>query len=351
MLMLRTLRRAAFRALKTSGLSSAVAGSAWRRSRLLILCYHSISIADEYQWRPLLYMSQSELAARFQLIKDSGATVLPLTDALQGLYAGTLPEKSVAITFDDGAYNFYYSAYPIVRDFGFPVTVYQTTYHADFQKPIFNLACSYMLWKRRETTLIGSEALGISGNKDLSSEANRQSVVNSLIAYSAKNGLNGMAKDELAQQLAQILGFDYEAFCAARLLHLMSPVEIAELSGRGVDFQLHTHRHRTPRNEELFRKEIRDNRRRLEEITGRPASHFCYPSGIYHTEFLPWLAAEGVASATTCEGSRASSKTNALVLPRFVDTIAKSALEFESWLDGSGLLLARHPASRDINYE
>jgi peptidoglycan/xylan/chitin deacetylase (PgdA/CDA1 family) len=349
--MLRTLRSASYRVLKTSGLSSALASSAWRRNRLLILCYHSIPIADEYQWRPLLYMSQPELAARFQLIKDSGATVLSLTEALQRLYAESLPAKSVAITFDDGAYNFYYSAYPIVREFGFRVTVYQATYHVDFQRPIFNLACSYMLWKHRGTTLTGAEALGISGSTDLSSEANRQAVVDSLIALSDKKGLNGMAKDELAQQLAQLLGFDYEAFCAGRLLHLMSPAEIAKLSADGVDFQLHTHRHRTPRNEELFRKEIRENRQRLEEITGRPATHFCYPSGVYHVEFLPWLAAEGVVSATTCEASLASSKTNALLLPRFIDTISKSALEFESWLDGTGSLLARRLASRDINYE
>ena len=347
--MLRTLRRATFRTLNTTGLSSALARSAWRRSRLLILCYHGVPIADEYQWRPLLYMSQAELAARFRLIKNSGATVLSLTDALQRLYAGTLPAKSVAITFDDGAYNFYYSAYPVVREFGFPVTVYQTTYHADLQKPIFNLACSYMLWKHRGTILSGAEKLGISGNRDLSSEASRLEAVNNLIAFSEKNGLNGMAKDELAQQLAQLLGFDYLAFSAARLLHLMSPAEIAELSRYGVDFQLHTHRHRTPRNEESFRKEIRDNRRRLEEITGRPATHFCYPSGVYHAEFLPWLAAEGVASATTCEAALVSSQTNALLLPRFVDTILKGALEFESWLDGTGALLARRPASLDIS--
>jgi len=349
--MLSTLRRAAFRALKTSGFSTAVARSAWRRSRLLILCYHSIPIADEDQWRPLLYMSRSELASRFQLIKDSGATVLSLTEALQRLYAGTLPEKAVAITFDDGAHNFYYSAYPIIRKFGFPVTVYQATYHVDFQRPIFNLACSYILWKRRETMLTGAEALGISGSIDLSSETTRQAVVSNLIAFSQKNGLSGIAKDELAQQLAEILGFDYEAFCTARLLYLMSPAEIAELSADGVDFQLHTHRHRTPRTEELFRKEIRDNRRRLEEITRHPATHFCYPSGVYYAEFLPWLAAEGVSSATTCEASLASSKINPLLLPRFVDTISKSALDFESWLNGTGSLLARRPASRDINYE
>jgi peptidoglycan/xylan/chitin deacetylase (PgdA/CDA1 family) len=332
-------------------LSAALASSAWRRHRLLILCYHSVPIADEQQWRPTLYMPQSVLAARFKLIKKSGATVLSLGEALQRLYAGNLPAKSVAITFDDGAYNFYHSAYPVVREFGFPVTVYQSTYYSDFQRPIFNLACSYMLWKHRGTTLTGAEELGLPGSTDLSSEANRQAVVNNLIAFSEEKGLNGIAKDELARHLAQVLGFDYEVLYATRLLHLMNPAEIAELSAGGVDFQLHTHRHRTPRNEELFRKEIRENRQRLEEITGRPATHFCYPSGVYHKQFLPWLTAEGVGSATTCEGSLASPRTKALLLPRLVDTTFKSSLEVENWIDGTAALLARRPANLGMNYE
>jgi hypothetical protein len=51
-------------------------------------------------------------------------------------------------------------------------------------------------------------------------------------------------------------------------------------------------------------------------------------------EFFPWLTAEGVTSATTCEPSLASKTTNSLLLSRFVDTCAKTALEFEAWLDG-----------------
>jgi peptidoglycan/xylan/chitin deacetylase (PgdA/CDA1 family) len=130
----------------------------------------------------------------------------------------------------------------------------------------------------------------------------------------------------------------------------MTPEEIAELSAKGIDFQLHTHRHRTPDDEELFRKEIRDNHKRLREITGQDARHFCYPSGVYKMQNLPWLAQEGVASATTCEPYLTSTASKALLLPRLVDTTFKSAIEFEAWLSGLGSLLARKPASASLNH-
>jgi peptidoglycan/xylan/chitin deacetylase (PgdA/CDA1 family) len=356
-MMLRTLRRAGFRALKSSGISAALSRSSWRRQRLLILCYHGISsqvgipAQDEHEWQPMLYMTQDVLVSRFTLIKNSGCEVLPLGEALKHLYAGTLPSKSVVITFDDGGYDFYRGAYPVVRDFGFPVTVYQTTYYSDFPRPIFNLACSYLLWKSRGHRLQAAPELGIPREVDLGPEVNRRGVLNDLNAFAEQKNYSGGAKDELAAKLATLLGQDYEAFCASRMLQLMTPAEIRELSAQGVDFQLHTHRHRTPKEEGLFRREIRENRRRLEEITGKRATHFCYPSGVYRLEFLPWLRQEGVTSATTCEPSLVSAATNPLLLPRLVDTSFKTALEFESWLDGTGALLARRPVRARVNHD
>jgi peptidoglycan/xylan/chitin deacetylase (PgdA/CDA1 family) len=348
--MLRSLRKASFAALNSCGISAAVAGSQWRQRRLLILCYHGISVEDEHEWLPRTYMPASALRGRFQLLRDTGCSVLPLGEALQRLYAGNLPPKSIAITFDDGGFDFYCSAYPIVREYGFPVTVYQTTYYSDFPKPIFNLACSYMLWKCRDKVFPAQPDLGITQPMDLRTPRGRESALIELLSATEKKGVNGAGKDELAQKLAQHLGFDYAAFYAKRLLQLMTPEEIAELSAKDIDFQLHTHRHRTPDDQELFRKEIRDNRKRLREITGQDARHFCYPSGVYKMQNLPWLAQEGVTSATTCEPHLASTASNALLLPRLVDTTFKSAIEFEAWLSGLGSLFARKPASASLNH-
>jgi peptidoglycan/xylan/chitin deacetylase (PgdA/CDA1 family) len=347
---LRSVRKASFAAFKSCGISSAVGSSQWRQRRLLILCYHGVSMEDEHHWLPKTYMPGSALRERFQLLRDASCSVLPLGEALQRLYAGSLPPRSIAITFDDGGFDFYRSASPIVREYGFPVTVYQTTYYSDFPKPIFNLACSYMLWKCRDKVFPAQPELGITQSMDLRTPHGHQSVLNELISATEKKNVSGAGKDELAQKLAQHLGFDYDTFYKKRLLQLMTPEEIAELSANDIDFQLHTHRHRTPDDEELFRKEIRDNRTRLREITGKDARHFCYPSGVYKMQNLPWLEKEGVTSATTCEPYLASTSSKALLLPRLVDTTFKSAIEFEAWLCGLGSLVARKPASASLNH-
>jgi hypothetical protein len=100
---------------------------------------------------------------------------------------------------------------------------------------------------------------------------------------------------------------------------------------------------------DLFIREIDDNRARLQEITGRQANHFCYPSGNYDLAFLPWLEEAVVVSATTCEMGLASSSSNRLLLPRLVDVTSLSAIEFEGWLTGlSSVLPRRRETNRQV---
>jgi len=312
-----------FEVLRQTGVVRLVADSKWRRQRLLILCYHGIAQEDEHLWRPALYMEHGVLESRLEIIRRGNYNVLPLGEALRRLRAGELPPRSVSITFDDGMANFAKRAFPLLQSYGFPVTVYQTTYYTEFQKPIFNLICSYLLWKRRSEVFEGANELGLVPPLDLRTETSRNAIASNLVRTAEKDDLSGAQKDELAAKLAALLGIDYQQILGKRLLHVMSPQEIAQLARQGVDFQLHTHRHRALLNEELFREEIQENRSKLQAMTGTPAVHFCYPSGVYKKEFAGWLKKEDVVSATTCEPDLATVRTEPLRLPRFIDTSAQ----------------------------
>jgi peptidoglycan/xylan/chitin deacetylase (PgdA/CDA1 family) len=338
--MLRKIKLAALGMLRGAGAFHFVANSKWRRERLLIVCYHGTSLEDEHLWRPGLYMPPELLASRLETLRAMHCSVLPLGEALTRLRQGDLPPRSVAITFDDGTYDFYKQAYPLLKKHGFPVTVYQTTYYTDHEIPIFNLTCSYMLWKRRGEQVDSSRDLGLSEPMDLRTELGRHRVVRGLIELSGRENLNGQQKNELARRLAQTLGIDYSVLAAKRILQLMNAQEVAEIGKNGVDVQLHSHRHRTPEEEVLFRREISENRDRILALTGTQATHFCYPSGVYRPEFLEWLNKEKVVSATTCDAGLVSPHDNPLLLPRFVDTSGRTQLEFESWLSGAGSLIA-----------
>jgi peptidoglycan/xylan/chitin deacetylase (PgdA/CDA1 family) len=339
--MLKTFKRATLSSLKTSGIFSVVRNSRWRSQRLLILAYHGISQEDEHEWDASLYMPPDCFRRRMQLLKNSNCTVLPLPEAVERLYAGELPDRCVALTFDDGNYDFYKEAHPILREFDFPVTVYLTTFYSHYNKPVFDVVSSYLLWKGRGARL---DFRGITGREmttDLSNEAARAGAADELRRFAGENKLSAAEKDALAASLAAQLKIDYDALVAKRLLQIMSPAEVKTLADEGVDIQLHTHRHRTPKDRSLFLREIEDNRNSIQMMTGMTASHFCYPSGVYDEAFLPWLEEAKVRSATTCEAGFTSRQSHPLLLPRLLDAPGLSDLEFEGWLTGVAAALPR----------
>jgi peptidoglycan/xylan/chitin deacetylase (PgdA/CDA1 family) len=341
--MRRKIKLATLDLMKKAGVFERVANSRWRRQRLLVLCYHGISLEDEHLWRPFLYLDPALLSKRLETLRDMRCSVLPLGEALTRLHSRDLPPRSVAITFDDGTFDFYKQAYPLLKRHGFPVTVYQTTYYTDHEMPVFNLICSYMLWKRRDRS-IDLREFGIpefsAGPMDLRTELGRHRVVRGFVDFSERENLNGAQKNELAQRLAAILEIDFATLVAKRIIQLMNAKELAQVAADGVDVQLHTHRHRTPNVEALFRQEISENRARIRTLTGQEANHFCYPSGIYQKEFFGWLEKETILSATTCDAGLVQRHHNPYLLPRVVDTSGRSQLEFESWLCGVGDLVA-----------
>jgi peptidoglycan/xylan/chitin deacetylase (PgdA/CDA1 family) len=346
--MLKKVKQATLKSLRTGGVFHLVHDSRWRRARLLILAYHGISLDDEHEWDGSLYIRPDSFRARMQLIKDSGSNVLPLAEALERLYANDLPERCVAITFDDGTSDFYERAHPILREFDFPVTVYLTTFYSQFRRPVFDVFCSYLLWKGRGTTLDLKPIIGRELKADLSNHVSREAALGELREFARAHRLSAEEKDALALSLAKLLKIDYDALIARRILQLIRPDEVEHLAAGGVDIQLHTHRHRVPLDRNLFTREIEDNRNSIRAMTGAQASHFCYPSGVYHSAFLPWLEETGVESATTCEAGFASRDSHRLLLPRLLDTSSLSPVEFEGWLTGVAAALPRRREQRKI---
>src|SRR3954469_12016826 len=260
--MLKKLKRTALRSLKSTGVSALVQDSRWRRQRLLILAYHGISMRDEHEWNGSQYVSPETLRMRMQQLKRSRCAVLPLAEAIERLYRNDLPDRAVALTFDDGFADFYHRAFPIIEDLGFPVTLYLTTFYSYYNRPVFDVVCSYLLWRGRGRLLHAKEFTGEEVSVNLATLHARESVLRKIRALAANQGLSAEDKDDRARALAEHLGVNYDELLEQRLIHNVTPAETKELSDRGVDVELHTHRHRTPLHRELFLRELEDNRQR-----------------------------------------------------------------------------------------
>ncbi len=318
------------------------AGSRWRSRRLLVLCYHGISLHDEHLWSDL-YVSPGHLERRLALLRRAGATVLPLHEALQALPHGDLPPQSVAITFDDGAYDFSARAVPLLGATGAHSTLYLTTWYCGRPLPVFDTMASYLLWKGRGKTIWipGLEVSATVGSS--TSEAAFQSLHGQIRAFAEARAFTGDDKQEYLTQLASSVGVDFGALMEQRLLHLMTPGEVAKLDRDMVAIELHTHRHRTPRDRAAFLDELRDNQQYIARYSGdpHPRQHFCYPSGDHVPEYAEWLRSAGVVSATTCNPGLAEAGHNPFFIPRIIDTEQMPDETFRAWVSGTAHFTSR----------
>lgn len=332
---------------RRTGILQSTGGSEWRRRRLLILCYHGVSIHDEHEWNDELYIPRALLRQRLEYLRESGYNILPLAEGCERLQNGTLPRRSVAITFDDGAADFASVALPILRELDVPATVYLTTYYSDVGLPVFDVVLSYVLWRGRERR---ADLASLCERREplwAQTPAERQHAHATLIEYARAQELDVWAKDALVGRVAERVGVNYADVLASGVLRIMTPDAVANLPGELIDVQLHTHRHRTPLDRDSFMRELRDNATSIRALRGEDTSltHFCYPSGVCDNAFLPWLREAGVRYATTCAAGLASPNDNPLLLPRWVDTAKRSPLAFEAWVSGFADLLPKRPAT------
>ena len=342
--MLKGLKRGGLLAVRSLGVMGAVARSSWRQKRLLILCYHSLSVDQEHHWKRALFFTPEEFDARLQLIGERRLNVLTLAEGIRRLREGTLPDRSAVLTFDDGTADFHDLVAPRLRRLGYPATVYVSTYYIDKGLPIFPLMVSYVLWKGRHEHVGPDPDFGLNRVIDLSTRERRNEVESAIIRHVTALGLSAEEREAVAARLAGRLGVDYADLRRRRVLELMTPQETASVAGQGFDVQLHTHRHRTPDDQQAFTEEILENRRRIEAMTRRAAEHFCYPSGVHHPGYPSWLTELGVVSGTTCAPGLATVSSPSLLLPRIVDTAGLSSVEFEGWLSGVSSVLPRRRA-------
>ena len=340
--MLNDMKQIALRLMQQSGFSRALSASRWRHDRLLILGYHGVSQDDEHLWNPELYMSPQQFRSQLELIEAQGFKVLTLGEALARLYSGRLPDRALCLTFDDGTVDFYRTVHPSLQGFGYPVTLYLTTYYCCVNKPVFPPALAYILWKGRGQAASYPRGLNHHAQPmDLRTEEGRQAAHARIWAFAEGQAFSASEKHALLAEVASAVGYDFGTMLARRIHHLMNPDEVAKVSREGVDVELHAHRHRRPLDRDLFRREISDNRKAIEQLTGRTPVHFCYPSGRTHPSFIQWLSDEGVMSATTCKSGIAGPRSQPLLLPRLICDSRTTPLELSSWLSGAAALLPR----------
>ncbi|PYF79238.1 polysaccharide deacetylase [Marinomonas alcarazii] len=118
-------------------LSASMAAQA--QDYLPVLQYHHVSASSPKSTS----VTPEQFTEHMDYLKNAGFQVVDLRSALDDLKANKpLPEKSVAISFDDAYRNIYQAGFPILKERNFPFTVFINS------EPVERKSRSFLTWEQ-----------------------------------------------------------------------------------------------------------------------------------------------------------------------------------------------------------
>jgi peptidoglycan/xylan/chitin deacetylase (PgdA/CDA1 family) len=279
------------------------------RASLLILIYHRVLAAID----PLLEGEPDAplFAAQMDVIK-SVCNVLPLAEAVDRLYRGSLPPRAVSITFDDGYANNHSIAAPILKARGLPATVFVASGFTGNGR-MFNDTVIEAV--RRAGPRLDLTELGLGSFELPDMNARRRAIGELLGALKYRDPAQRLAQ---AQAIAERVGAPLPEDL------MMSQQQLRELAGYGIDIGAHTVTHPILRSvdEQTARREIAESKATLEAISGQPVTSFAYPNGRptrdYDATHVALVRATGFKAAVSTAWGAAGRQADRYQLPRML---------------------------------
>lgn len=252
-----------------------------QRRRTVILAYHGVlreaRAASAYLCSN--FVSESRFEAQVKHLRRCYApiTMSEVVEALEG--RRTLPERAVVVTFDDGFANNYDVAFPILRSYGVPFTVFLTT-------GMIGRARAQLWTERIKRAVYLSSRTGVT--VDVGGRRARVSLVDSDARERASRAILSVAKRLPGAKRDQTVKSIEEAFGRPELSNedreryaFLDWEQVREMAAAGVEFGSHTVSHPilSTLDDATLACELVESRRQIEAQLGRPCDTFAYPNG------------------------------------------------------------------------
>ena len=235
--------------------------------RFQIVMYHRVS-ADGDAYVPATSVSGFERHMRF--IRQH-LHPMSLTDLLMAAERREIPPRAVAVTFDDGYADVFVHAWPILRRYEIPATVYVTTGLVDQDGSMFNDRIGVAI---RDTSRREIQPLHDLGPLPLQTPHQRQFALQKILEVLKRRP--PIERDALTAEIVRMLNV-----VADKGPRMLRWEQVAEMHAAGVDVGAHTVHHPILRSlsaEDAWR-EITESKRVVEERLQTAVRHFAYPNG------------------------------------------------------------------------
>ena len=235
-----------------------------------ILAYHRVNDENDpfFPGLPTIqFARQMEMLAEY-------FTVCSLDRLLDGIQTGDMPENAVAVTFDDGYRDNYTNAFPVLKRYSIPATIFLATGAIGSATTLWHDRVFAAFRKTRAPQLVGFDCttaslpLGSPGEKLVA----QGRVLNLLWSMDAQE------REVAIQRLIDCLETEDDGEIERLML---SWEEVLEMRRSGIDFGAHTVTHPilSRLSRESAAREIIESVNRIEEKLGSRVTSFAYPVG------------------------------------------------------------------------
>lgn len=153
-------------------------------TKAVVIMYHRFGEGDF----PSTNVTMDQFRAHIEELRTGGYNVISLPEIIAALHNGvTLPPKSVGLSVDDAYESVFTRAWPILKEAGFPLTVFVAT------DPVDRNLSRYMSWEQLRTiaeqgVTIGSQTKAHPHMADLSSDQIKAELRQSNVLFEEKLG-------------------------------------------------------------------------------------------------------------------------------------------------------------------
>jgi peptidoglycan/xylan/chitin deacetylase (PgdA/CDA1 family) len=240
-----------------------------RVPKVAIICHHRIGNGGVPYYSNF---SPEAFEAQIRFLRKH-YRLLSMDDVCRELDEKRDASQAVAITFDDGYSDLYTHAFPILRRYGVPATVYLTAEAIESGEISWydRIFVAAMATRRRNLTIGGDQPRTL----ELSSRESRIHAAIEIVR--TLRGYSNHARIAACKALEEEAG----APAAEQSNSMLSWTQIREMQKAGISFGAHTMTHPVVGrlSESEYQHELVASRDILEDRLQMPVEHFAYPFG------------------------------------------------------------------------
>lgn len=312
----------------------------------LILTYHSI-LPEPLPFPISQHLSAERFAKQISYLANNFRCV-SLTTLVNELSLGVIKPYTITVTFDDGFHNNYTTAFPILKQYQVPATIFVPTQYIGSNKLLWpeHLACVLALSNQTTVDILGRSF-------PLNTPEERATAYRALTrSFKTIHPDDIDAEIEHLMQRMRLSREEVEQSSIYSSLRMLDWPEIAELlDSKLIEIGSHTisHRrlHQLSTEEALY--EIVESRRHLEQRIGK-VKWFAYPYGGREDDFTDehrnMAIQAGYKAIATCIAGTINKDSSVFELPRLTTGSNISDEAFDYLLQGGTALGNASPLER-----